>query len=152
MKSPGEAERFSHGGICVDDIAAAMAFYQLLGFEPADNYVLDQGLDWLGVINEVPGIKLRAQMMRNADGATIELLKVFEPDCFGTREKKPINRFGLTHLEFMLDDMDAVAATLIAAGGRHAPESDAVFGGVRIKHVIDLDGVRVKLTQQVASD
>ena len=103
MKSPGEAERFSHSGICVGDIEASMAFYGALGFGPAENYVLDEGQPWLAVINEVPGIRLRAQMMRDADGNTIELLKVFSPDGFGPRTLQPANRFGLSHLAF-LDD------------------------------------------------
>ena len=81
-------------------LAASMAYYAALGFSPVENYVLDQGLPWLDVINETPGIKLRAQMMRDADGNTIELLKVFEPACFGTRERQPLNRFGLTHIAF----------------------------------------------------
>jgi catechol 2,3-dioxygenase-like lactoylglutathione lyase family enzyme len=122
MNAPGEAERFSHGGICVADIDASMAFYAALGFSPAENYVLDQGLPWLGVINEVPGIRLRAQMVRDAGGNTIELLKVFHPACYGPREPQPMNRFGLTHLAFEEDGQ--------------APAS--------VRPITDPDGVRIE--------
>jgi catechol 2,3-dioxygenase-like lactoylglutathione lyase family enzyme len=151
MISPGEAERFSHGGICVDDIEASMRFYEALGFGEAENYVLDAGFDWLGVVNEVPGIKLRAQMMRNADGDTIELLKVFEPQCFGSRERQPINRFGLRYLEFNVDDAGSAVANLVAAGGKLDEVDDAVFGDRIVKDVIDHNGVRVKLKQLLAA-
>ena len=98
MHAPGETERFSHSGICVNDIGVSMAFYERMGFRPAENYVLDEGAPWLALINEVPGIKLRAQMMRDTNGNTIELLKVFHPACFGPREMQPMNRFGLSHM------------------------------------------------------
>lgn len=148
MKSPGEAERFSHGGICVENSDAAIPFYEALEFQQAENYVLDAGFDWLGVINEVPGIKLRAQMMRNADGDTIELLQVYEPECFGSREKQPINRFGLTHLEFSVDDLEAITAKLVAAGGQHVAAADAVLGDMTVRQIIDRDGVRITLRQK----
>lgn len=82
MHHPDVPARFSHSGICVNDIETSMGYYRVLGFEAAENYVLDQGFDWLGTINEVPGIKLRAQMVRDADGNVIGFPKVFEPASF----------------------------------------------------------------------
>lgn len=149
MKSPGEAERFSHGGICVDDIDVAMNYYSALGFSPADNYVLDQGFDWLAVINEVPGIKLRAQMMRDAAGNTIELLKVFEPECFGSRERKPLNRYGLTHLAFWDDTPEETAAALAQRGGYFVEAAHVKTPHIELMHGADPDGVRIELMRQL---
>jgi catechol 2,3-dioxygenase-like lactoylglutathione lyase family enzyme len=123
MNAPGEPERFSHSGICVGDIAASMAFYARLGFKPAENYVLDEGAPWLAVINEVPGIKLRAQMMRDEYGNIIELLQVFQPVCFGPREMQAMNRFGLSHMVI---------------------EDDPSMDAVDIFHRADPDGVRIE--------
>lgn len=145
MKSPGEAERFSHGGICVDDVEAAMRYYEALGFSAAENYVLDQGFDWLGVINEVPGIKLRAQMVRDQDGNTIELLKVIEPDSFGPRDRQPFNRFGLTHLAFWVDDPEATLADLAQRGGSFVPEAHVISHGIELFQGTDPNGVRIEL-------
>jgi catechol 2,3-dioxygenase-like lactoylglutathione lyase family enzyme len=149
MKSPGEAERFSHGGICIDDIDVAMRYYEALGFTPADNYVLDEGYDWLGVINEVPGIKLRAQMMRDAAGNVIELLKVFEPDCFGSRERQPLNRFGLTHLAFWDDDPAATAAQLSELDGYFVEAAHVTTPVIELMHGADPNGVRIELMRPV---
>lgn len=147
MKSPGETERFSHGGICVDDIDLALSYYEALGFSAADNYVLDQGLDWLGVINEVPGIKLRAQMVRDAAGNVIELLKVFEPECFGPRERQPANRFGLTHLAFQADDPAATAAMLAERGGHFVEAAHVKTPGMEVMQGADPIGVRIELVR-----
>lgn len=149
MKSPGEAERFSHSGICVNDIDAGLRYYEALGFTPAENYVLDQGLDWLGVINEVPGIKLRAQMVRDAQGNTIELLKVIEPDCFGPREMQPINRFGLTHLAFWDDNPEQTAALLTERGGHFVAEAHVTTPTIELMQGADPDGVRIELMRAV---
>ena len=151
MKSPGEAERFSHGGICVDDIEVALSYYEVLGFARAENYVLDQGYDWLGVINEVAGIKLRAQMVRDPAGNTIELLKVITPDSFGTRERQPINRFGLTHLAFWDDDPAGTAAMLTERGGYFVEEAHVKTPAVELMHGADPNGVRVELMRLVSS-
>jgi catechol 2,3-dioxygenase-like lactoylglutathione lyase family enzyme len=149
MKSPGEVERFSHGGICVDDVDVAIKYYEALGFTPAENYVLDEGYDWLGVINEVPGIKLRAQMMRDAAGNTIELLKVFEPDCFGSRERQPLNRFGLTHLAFWDDDPETTVAALSERGGYFVEAAHVTTPVIELMHGADPNGVRIELMRPV---
>ena len=149
MKSPGVAERFSHSGICVENIDTSMAYYAALGFSPVENYVLDQGFPWLGVINETPGIKLRAQMMRDADGNTIELLKVFEPACFGTRERQPLNRFGLTHIAFWDDDMEKTVGELTSRGGYFVEEAHVRTPDIELQHGADPDGVRIELMRPV---
>lgn len=149
MKAPGVAARFSHSGICVEDVEVALAYYRALGFEAAENYVLDQGLDWLGVINEVPGIRLRAQMIRDADGNTLELLKVFEPQCFGARTRKPLNRFGLTHLAFWDDEPDATVAALTARGGYFVEAAHVRTPVIELLHGADPDGVRIELMRAV---
>ncbi len=151
MNAPGEAERFSHSGICVDDIEAVLPYYEALGFTPAENYVLDEGYDWLGVINEVPGIKLRAQMVRDPAGNTIELLKVFEPACFGSRERQPLNRFGLTHLAFWDDEPAATAATLTERGGYFVEEAHVKTPAIELMHGADPNGVRIELMRMLSS-
>ncbi|ANI79393.1 VOC family protein [Sphingobium sp. EP60837] len=151
MKSPGEAERFSHSGICVEDIDASLNYYEALGFTPAENYVLDQGFDWLGVINEVPGIKLRAQMVRDAGGNTIELLKVLEPASFGSRERQPLNRFGLTHIAFWDDDPATTAAELAERGGYFVEEAHVTTPMIELMHGADPDGVRIELMRPISS-
>lgn len=149
MHHPDVPARFSHGGICVNDIDTSMRYYRQLGFEAAENYVLDQGYDWLGTINEVPGIKLRAQMVRDADGNVIELLKVFAPSSFGSRERGPLNRFGLTQLSFLDASPDETARELEALGGRRYPENHVLTPDSEIHQITDPDGVRIQLIRRI---
>ncbi len=143
--------RFSHSGICVNDIDVSIGFYQELGFSPVENYVLDEGMDWLSKINEVPGIKLRAQMMKDSEGNVIELLKVFEPDCFGPRERRKLNQFGLTHLAFWDDAPDATATKLTQRGGHFVEDAHVVMSSVELQQGADPDGVRIELMKPLGS-
>lgn len=150
MHSEGVPGRFSHSGICVDDVEASMRYYAALGFEPAENYVLDDGSDWLATINEVAGIKLRAQMMRDADGNVIELLKVFEPASFGPRERRPLNQFGLTHLAFWDETPDETVVTLCERGGHFVEAAHVRTPVIELQHGADPDGVRIELMRPLS--
>ena len=147
MHNPEIAGRFSHSGICVTDIEQSMRFFdRAIGFAPAENYALSNHSDWLDIVNELSGVKLRAQMVRSAEGNTIELLKMDSPACFGPRERRAMNQYGLTHLAFYVDDIDSVAAQVLTAGGRTYPETRSTFAsGVEIMYCTDPDGVRVEL-------
>jgi len=147
MHNPDVPARFSHSGICVSDIDLSMGFYdRAIGFAPAESYALTDHSSWLDVVNELDGVRLRAQMVRSAEGNTVELLKMESPACFGPRERRAMNQYGLTHMAFYVDDIDAVAAVVLAAGGQTYPQTRAVFGsGIEIMYCTDPDGVRVEL-------
>jgi len=147
MHNPDVPARFSHSGICVTDIDRSMRFFDdAIEFAPAENYELSNHSDWLDIVNELDGVKLRAQMVRSPEGNTIELLKMDRPACFGPRERRTMNQYGLTHLAFYVDDIDTVAAAVVANGGRTYPHTRATFeSGIEIQYCTDPDGVRVEL-------
>ena len=149
MYNPAAPGRFSHSGICITDSDASMRFYRdAIGFGEAENFALDNHSSWLDIVNELPGVKLRAQMMRSPEGNTLELLKMTSPDCFGPRERRPLNQFGLTHMAFYVDNIDEAAARVLALGGRTYPSTRAKFqNGMEIMYTTDPDGVRVELMQ-----
>ncbi|SNT07025.1 Catechol 2,3-dioxygenase [Sphingomonas laterariae] len=151
MQMDGQPAGFSHSGICVENVDKAMPYYEAMGFAPAENYVLDGGFDWLATVNEIPGIKLRAQMMRDAAGNTIELLETIEPQSFGPRERRPLNQYGLTHIAFWVDDVDAEAARLEAAGGSWVAAARIVTPGIELHHGADRDGVRIELMRAITA-
>jgi predicted enzyme related to lactoylglutathione lyase len=152
MYNPDIPARFSHSGICVSDIDLSMRFYRdAIGFAPAENYALRDHSSWLDIVNELNDVRLRAQMVRSPEGNTIELLKIECPDCFGSRERRPMNQYGLTHLAFYVDDIDAVAAKVVANGGRAYPHTRGEFeNGVEIMYCTDPDGARVELMKAAA--
>jgi catechol 2,3-dioxygenase-like lactoylglutathione lyase family enzyme len=139
MHSPGIGERYSHNGICIDDIDAAIAYYELLGFSLAHNYVFAEGATWLDAINEVEDIRLRAQMMTDRAGTMIELLKVTHPPVQAEKRTPTTDQLGLTHLS-LVDKQPARLAAELTARGHHVMALEETF------LCLDPDGARLHLT------
>jgi len=57
MQAPGERERFSHSGVCMDNVDQFMAFYgEVFGFSPAENYELYDHGYFMNVVNELDDV------------------------------------------------------------------------------------------------
>jgi predicted enzyme related to lactoylglutathione lyase len=149
MQAPGERERFSHSGICMDDVALFARFYgDVFGFAKAENYELYDHGYFMNVVNELDDVKLRAQMIRDGGGNTIELLEMKSPPGFGSREPLPVNQFGFRYLAFAVDDLDATSALVRERGGRMLDETLSESGQGRRMFCVDPIGVRVALLEK----
>ncbi len=137
---------FSHLGVCVSDLEASLRFYcDGLGFaEVADHEVGEE----FAALMEIEGVRLRSRMVRR-DGVTLELLDFVEPGTTGDGARRPMNRLGLTHLSFRVDDVSAVAGRVEALGGTVVRGTRTTFdlGGSALDFVYctDPDGVRIEL-------
>lgn len=134
---------FSHVGICVSDLERSLRFYcEGIGFEPTQLH--DVGPEF-GRLMEIDGVQVRSQFLR-LEATLVELLFYVAPGFVGPAERRPVNQLGLTHLNFRVDDVDAVAAELARLGGTvlehtrttFSPEMDFVY-------CTDPDGTRIEL-------
>jgi catechol 2,3-dioxygenase-like lactoylglutathione lyase family enzyme len=139
------AARPSHLGLCVSDLDASLRFYcDGLGFTPAGTFELSSSeLEGLDGSLEVDGpATLTSQFITLAD-LKIELLAFRDPAPQG-QPSMARNQRGLTHLSFLVDDVDVASQRLTRFGGtivdgtRSKPGIDIVF-------LADPDGVRVEL-------
>lgn len=148
MQAPGERQRFSHSGVCMDGVEHFLAFYRsLAGFERAENYELSDHGYFMNVINELDDVKLRAQMIRNGNRDTIELLEMKSPAGFGSREPLPVNQYGFRYLAFETDDIAATAAMVRKLGGRVLEETACESDAARLMFCADPIGARLLLIQ-----
>lgn len=119
---------FNHYGIVVRDLKASLAFYEgLLGAR-----IVYKGY--------IPPSKTDVIYLQ-ISGGMIELLAPAEP--------KPTDTFGVTHLAFMSDSLDADYARLLDRGytGLVAPKV-AGSGVGRLAFVSDPNGARVELIER----
>jgi predicted enzyme related to lactoylglutathione lyase len=148
MQARGEKQRFSHSGVCMADVEHSLTFYQgLAGFQSSDNYELYDHGYFMDVINELDDVKLRAQMIRNRGGDTIELLHMKSPAAFGPREPLPVNQYCFNYLAFRTDNIDTAAAQVRALGGRAFESTRAVSEKFGIMFCADPVGARLALIQ-----
>ena len=131
---------YSHLGICVSDLERSLRFYcGALGFAEVAAHEVGPELDEL---------QLSSRMIHN-NGATVELLGYGSPAVEGEPGRRPMNRLGLTHLSFRVDDLEAVAARIEEFGGQVVATTRTTLdlGGTALDFVYctDPDGVRIEL-------
>lgn len=137
--------KFSHLGICVSDIERSLRFYRdALGFTVAENYEIGPEVSRT---MEIDNVSLRAQYLRRED-ITLELLEFHSPPATGPQERRALNQFGLTHLCFWVDDLEAAIGKVCDAGGAVHEQTRTQLPTVRIIYCTDPDGIRVELLQR----
>lgn len=139
--------RFTHIGICVRDPERSIQFYRdLLGFRlRSELRVQGEPSDTLLRLRDVD---LRAIYLER-DGARIELLYYASPETVGTDAPREMNRRGLTHLSFRVDDLAGTVDRLRAAGVKVVDESriDIPVLEAAAVFVCDPDGTLIELVQ-----
>jgi catechol 2,3-dioxygenase-like lactoylglutathione lyase family enzyme len=145
MVEATSAVRPSHLGLCVSDLDASLRFYcDGLGFTPAGTFELSSSeLEGLDGSLEVDGPAALTSQFITLGDLKIELLAFHDPAPHGAPSTAR-NQRGLTHLSFLVDDVDVASQRLTHFGGtivdgtRSKPGIDIVF-------LADPDGVRVEL-------
>jgi catechol 2,3-dioxygenase-like lactoylglutathione lyase family enzyme len=139
--------RLSHHGLCVSDLERALPFYRDgLGFAEVSRLrFTDAGTQKL---LGIPGVVLEAVYLRR-DGTTLELLHFPQPGTQLTAAPRPLNQVGLTHLSFLVSDLDGVLAKLRALGATvlEATRLDSQGKGSNAIFVTDPDGTRIELVE-----
>jgi catechol 2,3-dioxygenase-like lactoylglutathione lyase family enzyme len=116
------ATTFTHVGIAVKDREESRRFYtEALGFVPTGGEIRanddDDVFPGISTFLEVDDTDVIAEFFTNGP-QTIELVTYTSPGTQGEPERRPMNKLGLTHLCFLVEDVDAVAAKVEECGGR----------------------------------
>ncbi len=139
--------RLSHIGICVSDLERSISFYRdLLGFrEVCELDVAGEGPAKLLGLEEV---ELQARYLER-DGTRIELLHYPVPGHVEDDAPRPMNRVGLTHLSFRVEDLASTLSAIEEAGFEILRDThiDTPAVKVGVVFVLDPDGCRVELVQ-----
>lgn len=140
---------FSHVGLCDADLDRSLAFYcEGLGFVQSERHELGSELAaGLEVVGAVAG---QSQFIRKGETA-LALLWFRSPPPDGVPSHRR-NQLGITHLGFVVSDIDATLERLTRLGGRIVDGSRNSEHGRDVVMVCDPDGVRVTLLEPVRDD
>lgn len=141
-------QSFSHVGVCVSDLERSTAFYEgVLGFRQL--FTMTMG-DELAATMEIDGIRFESRMLAR-DDVLIELLHWLEPTATGDGQRRPMDRFGMTHLCFRVDDVDDLVEPARRLGGAAHLSTRSVLpgmgvggGDVTVLYLTDPDGTRIE--------
>ncbi len=136
----------SHLGMCVSDLDRSLRFYcDGLGFTRAERHAI--GNEFADALEVPRDVVLTSQFIRR-EGLSIELLRFASPALHG-RPSESRNQLGLTHLSFMVEDLDRVVDRLVECGGSLLRSTITHQEGIRLLFIADPDGVRVELMQML---
>jgi lactoylglutathione lyase len=94
-------QRFGHVGIRVHDLQRALSFYEVLGFHLVAGPI---GPEPVAILENEAGLELNLILNADPDAQTNLLMDV------------DVKHPGLTHVAFVVPDLDAAQATLREAG------------------------------------
>ncbi len=139
-------QRMDHVGIVVEDLAAATEFFVELGLEvQGEGEVEDQMVDR---IVGLEGVHSELVMLQTQDGQRrLELVKFHSPVPQGGDARAPANALGIRHLAFVVDDVDAAVAGLLARGTELVGEVVSYGNSYRLCYVRGPEGIIVELAE-----
>lgn len=138
---------WSHIGICVSDMERSLRFYcEAFGFVPTESYVVGNEYRGLMEMSADKDVKLHSRFLQHDGPTRIELLYFESPPSDGSRTRRRMNQYGLTHINFRVTgDLDAVLDRIRALGGEVADHTRTRVGNFDVVYCSDPDGVRIEV-------
>jgi catechol 2,3-dioxygenase-like lactoylglutathione lyase family enzyme len=141
-------QRMDHVGIVVDNLAAATAFFVELGLKLHGEASVEGG--WVDRVVGLEGIRAEIAMLETPDGyGRLELTKFHAPSGQGGDRHAPANTFGLRHIAFAVDDIDAALASVQARGAELVGAVERYKDRYRLCYIRGPEGIIVELAQQI---
>ena len=142
--------KYKHTNIVAADWKKLAGFYQrVFGCKPVPPERTAVG-EWVERCTGVPGAEVRGVHLRlpgyGDDGPTLE---IFQYNKAEQRPATAINRLGLAHLAFEVDDVEAARDEVIVEGGESVGELVTVeipdAGAITLIYMIDPEGNIIEL-------
>lgn len=140
-------KNFDHLTIVVRDTGSAKRFFGLLGFEETVSTVIEGKVfaDYMGV----PGIKaehITLALQSVTPRTEIQLLRYLHPDPLPDAHIRELNKLGVNHICFAVDDVEAEVAKL-RANGFETRNDILDFHSRKLVFLDGPEGVTVELAQ-----
>ncbi len=136
-------------GIVVDDLKAAIAFFQELGLELEGEMTVEGS--WVDRTVGLEGVRSDIAMLRTPDGhSRLELSKFHTPPATASEPNAPANRLGIRRIMFAVDDIEDVLARLQSRGAELVGEVSQYENTYRLCYVRGPEGILVALAEELS--
>ena len=110
-------QRMDNVGIVVDDLRAAIEFFQELGLELEGEGTFEG--DWADRVTGLRDMRVEMAMMRTPDGhSRLEISQFLTPPAVADHRNAPVNTLGYLRVMFAVDDIDATVHKLRKRGAQ----------------------------------
>ena len=141
--------RMDNVGIVVEDLPAAIAFFQELGLELEGEGVIEG--DWSGRVTGLRDQRVEVAMLRTPDGHNrVELSRFLTPAVVADHRTAPVNALGYLRVMFAVDDLDDTLARLAAHGAELVDEVVRYEDVYRLCYLRGPEGILIGLAEDLA--
>jgi len=141
--------RMDNVGIVVEDLAATVEFFEVLGLE-----LVGQGMvegEWAGSVTGLGDQRVEVAMMRTPDGhSQLELSRFLEPEVIADHRNAPVNALGYLRVMFAVDDIDETLARILERGAEMVSNEVVQYEEMyRLCYVRGPEGLLIGLAQEL---
>jgi catechol 2,3-dioxygenase-like lactoylglutathione lyase family enzyme len=141
-------KRMDNVGIVVEDIDAAIDFFDELGLE-LEGRALVEG-EWAGRITGLGTQRVEIAMMVTPDGhSRLEISRFLYPPVVADHRNAPVNALGYLRVMFAVEDLDDTLARLGERGARLVGEVVQYEETYRLCYIRGPEGILIGLAQQL---
>lgn len=143
------AIRMDNVGIVVDDLGAAVAFFEALGLELEGRGMVEG--EWAGRVSGLGDQCVEIAMMRTPDGhGKLELSRFLVPDVIADHRTAPVNALGYLRVMFEVDDLAATLERLEPLGAEVVSTEVTDFEDVyRLAYIRGPEGILLGIAQSL---
>lgn len=143
------AFRMDNVGIVVEDLGAAIAFFETIGLELQGR--AEASGEWVGRVTGLPGQVVEVAMMRMPDGhGAVELSRFIRPEPVSDHRGAPVNSLGYLRVMFEVDDIEETVSRLRAGGAKLVSDDIVQYeDAYRLCYVRGPEGILVGLAQSL---
>jgi len=136
-------------GIVVEDLAAAIEFFQELGLELEGQGMVEG--EWAGRVTGLGDQRVEIAMMRTPDGhGKLELSRFLEPEVIADHRTAPVNALGYLRAMFSVDDLDETLDRLLAHGATLVSSEVVQYESIyRLCYIRGPEGILLGLAQEL---
>lgn len=135
-------------GIVVEDLDAAIGFFEELGLELEGRAPIEG--DWAGGVTGLRGMRVEMAMMRTPDGhSRLELSRFLAPPVVADHRHAPVNALGYLRVMFAVEDIDDTFARLEKHGAELVGEMVDYADTYRLCYIRGPEGILIGLAQEL---
>jgi catechol 2,3-dioxygenase-like lactoylglutathione lyase family enzyme len=142
-------KRMDNVGIVVDDLTAAVDFFQELGLELEGRATIEG--EWAGRVTGLGDQRVEIAMMRTPDGhGRLELSRFLTPAVVADHRNAPVNALGYLRVMFAVDDIDDTLERLRRRGAQLVGEVVRYKDAYRLCYIRGPEGLLIGLAQELS--
>src|SRR5436189_81163 len=141
-------KRMDNGGIVVESLDAAIAFFAELGLALEGRAMVEGA--WAGRVTGLGPQRVEIAMMVTPDGhSRLELSRFLAPPVVADHRTAPVNALGYLRAMFTVDDLDETLARLRARGAQLVGEVVQYEDVYRLCYIRGPEGLLIGLAEEL---